>query len=198
MKKESYMTATPEYVNNPDPASDYETIRRVLEGKINVYCLLVKRYQVPVFNLLLHMMNNRSEAEELTQIVFIKAYEALPSFRFEFRFFSWIYRIAINEALAHLKQHKRYASTDGMAQLSDNTDEGNRDKEEWVQHAIKHLNNKHKTVVMLKYYHKLSYKEIAFVLEITENKVRSRLYEARIRLKSILEQTSFFLQSDAN
>jgi len=67
-----------------------------------------------------------------------------------------------------------------------------REKEMLVQRAILRLNDKHKTVVILKYYQQLSYKEIAFMLKITEQKVRSRLYDARVQQKQILEQTTYF------
>lgn len=192
MNKDTNKAAAPENINNSDATNDHDIIRSVLQGDVNAYALLVKRYQLPVYNLLLRMLSSQSEAEELTQLVFIKAYEALPKFRFGFRFFSWLYRIAINQALAQLKQQKQYAALKGWEQLSENTDEEDTEKQALVQHAIKRLNDKHKAVVILKYYQQLSYKEIAFMLEITEKKVRSRLYDARIQLKTILEQTAYF------
>ncbi len=195
MNKDINIAAAPENRNSPDTANDHNVIRSVLQGDVNAYSLLVKRYQVPVYNLLLRMLHNGSEAEELTQLVFIKAYEALPGFNFNYRFFSWLYRIAINEALAQLKQQKRNASLVGMEQQNDNVGEEISEKEMLVQRAILRLNDKHKTVVILKYYQQLSYKEIAFMLKITEQKVRSRLYDARVQLKQILEQTTYFSSS---
>ncbi len=186
------MAAAPEKANNPDAVNDHDIIVKVLQGDVNAYGLLVKRYQVPVYNLLLRMLNSQDEAEELLQLVFIKAYEALPRFRFEFRFFSWLYRIAINQALAHLKQQKRFTSIVGMEQLAENKDDTESEKEILVSLAIKQLSEKYRLPVILKYYQQLSYKDIAYLLGIPEKKIRSRLYDARIQLKKILKQTDYF------
>lgn len=192
MNKNTNKSVAPEKIITPDDAKDHAIIRSVLQGDVNAYGLLVKRYQVPVFNLLLRMLNSHDEAEELTQVAFIRAYEALSTFRFGFRFFSWLYRIAINLALTQMKQQKRYTSLTGMEQLVDHAEEAEPEKEQLVQLAIKQLNDTYKAVVILKYYQQLSYKEIGFMLGITEKKVRSRLYDARVKIKKTLEHTTYY------
>jgi RNA polymerase sigma-70 factor, ECF subfamily len=195
VNKDTNIGSPLENKNFQETTNDHNSIRSVLQGDVNVYGLLVKRYQVPVYNLLLRMLHSGSEAEELTQLVFIKAYEALPGFNFNYRFFSWLYRIAINEALAQMKYQKRYDTLVGMEQRTEIIDEEEPEKELLVRHAIQRLNHKHKAVVILKYYQQLPYKEIAYMLDIPERKVKSRLYDARIQLKHILEQTTYFSYS---
>lgn len=172
---------------------DHDTIRRVLFESANAYESLVVKYQVPVFNLFLRMVHDRDEAEELTQIVFIRAYEALPSFSFEHRFFSWLYRIAINQAMNNLKKKKRFVSLEKLKNLSDENTDKDTEKERHLKNAIDKLKDKYKAVIVLKYFQQLSYKDVAFALNITEKKVRSRLYDARIQLKEMLEHnTEYF------
>ncbi len=175
------------------PDEDHDVIRQVIKGDVNKYRFLVEKYQGAVFNLCYQMLNNYSDAEELTQEVFVKAYEHLGGFRFKYRFFSWIYRIAINTSLGHIKRNQKH--TGNIEEVSSNlaeTDETNNDISAHLKFAIDMLKENHKTVIILKYYEQLSYKEMSVILEIPEKTIRSRLYDARISMKQILEETSFF------
>ncbi|MDO8896153.1 MAG: RNA polymerase sigma factor [Bacteroidales bacterium] len=177
----------------PIKDDDHDIVRRVLFESVNVYELLVVKYQGPVFNLFLRMIHDRDEAEEMTQIVFIKAYEALPAFSFEHRFFSWLYRIAVNQALNELKKQRRFVDIEKIKNISEEAIEKDADKDRLLQNAIDKLKDKYKAVIVLKYFQQLSYKEVAFALNIPEKKVRSRLYDARLQLKEILERnTDYF------
>lgn len=171
---------------------DHAVIVRILGGSVQDFEILVRKYQVPVYNLLLRMLKNRYDAEEFTQAVFVKAYEALPSFRFEFRFFSWLYRIAVNKALNHLKNRKKFSGTDVSHYSGHEMKDGIRDKKDHIHMAIGLLKEKYKTLIILKYYEQLSYQEIAYIVGTEEKKVRSRLYEARLQLKEILEKTGYY------
>jgi len=168
---------------------DHDMIRNVLHGDTNRYRKLVEKYQGPVFNLLIKMVNNFEDAEELTQDVFVKAYESLAGFNFNYRFFSWIYKIAINRALAELRHKKRYTEIEHIQNklTEENTDAPESNAQ--VKMAIDNLKDLYKAVIILKYYEGLSYKEIAIMLDIPEKKVRSRLYDARIKMKEALEKT---------
>lgn len=171
---------------------DHEIIKHVINGSVNEYRMLVEKYQVPIYNLFLRMLHNQYDAEELTQIVFIQAYEALPAFRFEHRFFSWIYRIAVNLAINHLKRQTKFVGIEHVNPNYGEADEMSVDKPMLLELAIDHLKDRYKQVVILKYYQQLSYKEVAFALDIPERKVRSRLYDARLQLKDVLEKTGYF------
>lgn len=171
---------------------DNDLIQLVLNGSVNAYGQLIEKYQTAIYNLFLRMLHDQDEARELTQQAFIKAYEALSKFRFEFRFFSWLYRIAINMALNELKKKKKFVSLTVLQNIAEEKSEENTDQEMLLKNAIEKLKDKYKLVIILKYYQQLSYKEIADSLEIPEKKVRSRLFDARLQMKQILQQTEYF------
>jgi RNA polymerase sigma-70 factor, ECF subfamily len=167
-------------------------IRQVLKGDVNKYRMLVEKHQRAVFNLCYQMLNNYEDAEELTQDVFVKAYEHLAGFRFKYRFFSWIYRIAINRTLVHIKQQSRQTGIANIRYKLAETDEEENDRNTHLKMAIDLLKENYKTVIILKYYEQLSYKEMSVILEIPEKTIRSRLYDARIKMKQILEDTGYW------
>lgn len=175
------------------PDTDNQLVKSALEGNQLAYKSLVEKHQKTIYNLMLRMMQNKEEASALTQAVFVKAYFNLKSFRFEFKFFSWIYRIGINEAINHLKNEKRYAD---FALLHETTveadDEVNSEKQQLLQRTIDQLPDKFRLLIIMKYYDEMSYKEIAIILKIEEKKVRSRLYEAREILRKRLMQHAYF------
>jgi len=170
---------------------DHQIIRLVLNGETNQYRKLVEKYQNPVFNLFLRMLKNEGQAKEYTQQTFVKAYEALNKFRFEHRFFSWIYRIAINLALSSLKQQRKYAGMQSMNEVVV-TEKYPDDKNEVLRKVLNMLNEKQRVVIDLKYFSGLSYKEIAETLQLPEKRVKSRLYDARVRIKELLEKADYF------
>jgi len=170
---------------------DHQIIRLVLNGEANQYRKLVEKYQNPVFNLFLRMLKNEGQAKEYTQQTFVKAYEALNKFRFEHRFFSWIYRIAINLALSSLKQQRKYAGMQSMNEVVV-TEKYPDDKNEVLRKVLNMLNEKQRVVIDLKYFSGLSYKEIAETLQLPEKRVKSRLYDARVRIKELLEKADYF------
>ncbi|MGM0572238.1 MAG: RNA polymerase sigma factor [Bacteroidota bacterium] len=174
---------------------EYTLIKNVQTGRTRDYEILVKRYQGAVYNLLLKMLYRPEAAEELTQEVFIKAYENLGSFNYKSRFFSWIYRMAINTAISYRKKEKRYVHPDKLPDMKDNQTEATimvNERDKLLKHAISLLKENYSAVIMLKYYEALSYEEIAEVLEIPEKKVRSRLYDARRMLQIHLEKSDYF------
>lgn len=161
---------------------DHDLIHRVLKESAEVYRLVVAKYQVPVYNLLLRMVHDPDDAKELTQEVFVKAYEALPSFRFEYRFFSWLYRIALNLALNHIKKRRQFIGIEKISEVADEVTDNETEEERLLKRAVDKLKEKYRTVIVLKYYQQLSYKEVATVLGISEKKVRSRLFDARAQI----------------
>ncbi len=171
---------------------DHDIIRQVIKGDVNKYRILIEKYQGAVFNLCYQMLNNYADAEELTQDVFVKAYEHLGGFRFKYRFFSWIYRIAINTSLGHIKHNQRHTGIDDIRSKMSDTDERDKDISAHLKVAIDMLKENHKTVIILKYYEQLSYKEMSVILEIPEKTIRSRLYDARLSMKQILEETGYW------
>jgi RNA polymerase sigma-70 factor, ECF subfamily len=178
-------------VTKEEMMDDHEVIRRVLSGNVNDYRILVEKYQNLVFNLFMKMLQNKSEAFEQTQVLFVKTYTMLPSFRFENKFFSWIYRIAINQALNQIRIRRRFSGNNLPESFSPPNSEPDQDIRKEVSGALNLLKDQHKIVIVLKYYRQLSYNEMAFVLGVSEQKVKSRLFEARLELKKILKSHGF-------
>ena len=173
---------------------DNELVRRCLKGETSAFETLIDKYQKPIFNLAFRMTKNMEDAEDLTQTVFIKAFQKLELFRFNYKFFSWIYRIAVNESLNFLNQRKRLAELDIKVVSSEKTpDEIVQDEElsRQVQDGLMVLNPEYRILIILKHFHMLSYREIAYIVDIPEKKVKSRLFTARHLLKDALLEKGF-------
>ncbi len=165
-------------------------IEAIIAGQTGRYRLFVERYQNPVFRVIYKIVNDREEAGELTQDVFVKAYESLKQYNPEYKFFSWIYRMAINRALLHLRNRKPYVELDKIP-LQENVLDRTEPydvitKKSLVDKAVNELNESYRMVIQLKYYADLSYAEMAEVLGIPEKTIKSRLFDARMILKDKL------------
>ena len=152
---------------------------------------LVRRYERPVYNAAFRMLGNPDEAADVTQTVFLKAFENLASFNPKYKFFSWIYRIAINESINQLKQRSR------LEPLAENLVSGEKSADAVVeterlsnelQVALLSLNEDHRAVIVLRHFTGFSYRQIGEILAIPEKTVKSRLFSARQKMKDSLEQ----------
>ncbi len=161
---------------------DVELVCNCLGGEIEAFGLLVDRYQHAIYNASWRMVNNRQDAEDITQTVFLKAFEKLDSFNPRHKFFSWIYRIMVNETLNFLNRRRQ------LAPLNDEliADHANPERQfiadeqsEQIQQAIAELGMDNRIVIILRHFVDLPYKDIGEVLGIPEKRVRSRLYTAR-------------------
>lgn len=165
-------------------------------GDLDVYRYLVERYQERIRNLLFSIFRDRNFIDDLAQEVFIKAYQALPHFRFEASFYTWLYRIAVNKSRDELRKKKarRFFSFQTL-------DEGiekelnvrlsvapeNRDTQELVAMGLQTLPEKFRTAVVLKDIEGLSYEEIAEVMQCELGTVKSRISRARAMLRKALK-----------
>ncbi len=174
--------------------NEHELIRRIRDGNTAEYEVLVRRYQVAVYHVLYQMLRRQSEAEELAQEVFVKAWEKLDSFNYRSKFLCWIYRIAINTAISHQNRERRFLHPDNLPEVvgqeKQNPDAQLMDKERdaSLHQAIAQLKEKYQTVILLHYFEQLSYAEIAREMELTEKKVKSRLFDARRMLREQLSE----------
>ena len=167
---------------------DLALIKRCLAGDTQAFEGLLERYQKPVFNVALRMLNDLQNAEDVTQVVFIKAFEKLHTFKPQFRFFSWVYKMAVNESLNFIKREKRFEGLDTDTLVDESAAEKTFTDFETLQQvelALMFLDPAQRAIVVLKHFHGLSYKEIAYIMEIPEKTVKSRLYEARQKLRNI-------------
>jgi len=171
-----------------------QIISDILCGDTNQYKILVEKYQNPVFRVINQIVNNMEDAKELTQDVFVKAYVNLCQYNMDFKFFSWIYRIAINTALLSVKRKKQYVDINNMTEVLFHTPDelGEDDNELIVKMTIKELSKSYRSVLLLKYYADLSYSDIAETLNIPEKTVKSRLFDARKSLRDKLLKKPFF------
>jgi len=176
-------------------------IENIISGYSDLYRILVERYQNPVFRVILKIVDNSEDAKELTQDVFVKAYESIRQYKPEYKFFSWIYRIAINNALLFVKRRKKMIKTENMSlksyQITDQS-EDNENHEYLLNRSLQELNGYYQPVIILKYYAELSYADIAETLGISETKVKSRLFDARKILKGKLSEYGIFSSVQEN
>lgn len=171
---------------------DYEVVQECLKGNVQEYEKIVDRYQKILFNTTLNMVNDYDDAQDITQAVFIKAFENLKNYKPEFRFYSWIYRIMINETLNWKKKNQTYSELDqNIVSSSKNPEEqflSNRLSEK-VQDAVANLMIDHRVIIVLKHFVALPYSDISYILDIPEKTVKSRLFSARQKLSVILSSS---------
>lgn len=168
---------------------DIYLVKRCLEGNTDSFEELVMRYQRAIFNLAYRMTNNIQDSEDITQTVFIKVYERMNMFDPRHKFFSWIYRIALNETLNYLKRRDKIeALNEDIMATEKKPDEVYQEKEITlrVRNALMELPLEYKVLIILKHFQNFSYADIAYILDTNEKKVKSRLYSARQSLKNIL------------
>ncbi|HJS57437.1 MAG TPA: sigma-70 family RNA polymerase sigma factor [Vicinamibacteria bacterium] len=171
-----------------DGGDDHELVDRCLRGDLDAFAPLVARYQKPLFNVALRMVRDREDARDITQTAFVKAYEKLRSFDRKHRFFSWIYRIAVNECLNFVSRRRpeRPLLADMPAADDPQRDAEASELAARVQGALVTLTPDYRLVVILRHFLGLSYVEMSETLLIPEKTVRSRLYTARQRLAEVL------------
>ncbi len=168
---------------------DEGLVTRVLEGDRKAFAVLVAKYEKPVYNVAYRILRDPDDAADATQSTFLKAFQRLASFDTRRRFFSWLYRIAINESLnlTRTRRHGAEVVVDlPSAGPTPEDDYSLTELSEALQTALSTMTFDHRVVVVLKHLLLLSYREIAEILEIPEKTVKSRLYEGRQALKTNL------------
>ncbi len=187
-----------------DRGSDAEVVRVVLAGDTGAYRALVERYQERVYAVLYGMLRNREDARDLTQETFVRAFQNLSRFQGQSSFYTWVYRIAMNVGVDHLRRQKQRAHEafeEGVAtrEMGGAMSEGAhrdgpaRHLERKRLHAklldaLQALPEDQRQIVVLREVDGLSYKEISDVLDIPEGTVMSRLFYARKKLQAALTE----------
>ena len=172
---------------------DQQLVERVQKGDKQAFDMLVLKYQGRVMSMVSRMVRDHHEAQDIVQEAFIKAYRALPRFRGDSAFYTWLYRIAMNTAKNHLVSKGRRPAIDGVEleeaevvgipKLQD-IDSPERqllrdELERVINRAIKALPDDLKTAITLREFDGLSYEEIAHVMDCPVGTVRSRIFRAR-------------------
>lgn len=180
-----------------DREADQILVDKVKAGDQRAFGVLVTKYERRVIRLISRLVSNPSEQEDIAQEAFIKAYRALPQFRGDSAFYTWLYRIALNTAKNHLAARSKQAipmsdlltsDEDGESFQSDSVVADNQTPEsilhgrqvgETVERAIEELPADLRTAVLLREVEGLSYEEIAAAMNCPIGTVRSRIFRAR-------------------
>jgi RNA polymerase sigma-70 factor (ECF subfamily) len=169
---------------------DAGRVRDCLAGDPRAFAALVEQYEKPVYNVALRMLRNPEDARDIAQSVFLKAYQSLSSYDPQYKFYSWIYRMAINESLNVLRVRGRNEGPVDERLPSDragpsellSTDQ----TRDVVLDAVGRLKPEHRAVIVLRYFVDRNYEDMGQILGIDAKTVKSRLYTARQLLKEQL------------
>jgi RNA polymerase sigma-70 factor (ECF subfamily) len=195
--------ATPDS-NTPAGMLEGDLVRKARKGDLAAYDELVKRYQQRIYATIYHMTANHEDANDLAQDSFIKAYQALKSFKGGSSFYTWLYRIAVNKTINFLKQRKNKQhfslndldfqtenNPDLVALISDKTplrEVGLTELQKKLNEALLKLSEPHRMVVVLHDVQGQSHEEIAEIMDCNIGTVRSRLFYARQQLQGYLTE----------
>jgi RNA polymerase sigma factor (sigma-70 family) len=187
-----------------EAVAELALVDRAKEGDLGAFDELVRRHQQRVYATVYHMTSNHEDANDIAQETFIKAYQALKSFKAGSSFYTWLYRIAVNRTINFLKQrkHKGHLSLndldfnaendpDLVALVSEDTPRRGsslKELQEKLNEAMQRLSEEHRLVVALHDVQGLSHEEISRITECNVGTVRSRLFYARQQLQAHLSE----------
>ena len=196
------LVASPERQLEAD--SDMAVVRRVQEGDVAAFDQLVLKYRARVYSVVYNLTSNREDASDLTQDAFIKSFQSINRFQGQSSFFTWLYRIAVNSTLTHLRKNRLRTffsfekineddkvPAEVVAALTDGTGADQetfaRELQEKLNEAMQKLSIKHRTVITLFEIDGLGHQEIAEIMNCSVGTVRSRLHYAKQLLQSELQ-----------
>lgn len=186
------MIATPIAVGNLSAISDCDLVTRTVAGREDGFEELVRRYQRPIAAYVYRMVGDYEAALDLTQEVFIKVYNSLRRYRSEFKFSTWIYKIAHNAAIDHLRRHSARVQslmnkfegepremTLESRRLSPEQESERAERRAEIERVVRGLPIAYRELILLRHSHDLSYDEIAEVTGLPLGTVKNRLFRAR-------------------
>jgi len=172
---------------------DQALVDRYRNGDREAFTELVIRYQRPIYNAAFWILRSADDASDIAQDVFLRVAERLDEYDSHHKFFSWIYRIAVNESLNLLRRNGHQEWLDDEIDIAgpDSANPESRatdaERARHIQRALMNLSVNDRTVLMLRHFSDCSYDEIATILDLDEKTVKSRLFEARHRLRETLK-----------
>ncbi len=183
-------------------------VERASRGDVAAFEALVKAYETKLYNVAFRMVSDSEDAMDIVQEVFLKAYQALPNFRGDSKFSTWIYRICMNASLDHLRRHKKAQvySLDAPVEFSDSeaqrqVEDSAESTEEIVEarflgekmlHVLNDLEPHYRAVLILCDVQGYSYQEIAEILDMSLGTVKSRIHRARNILRKLMDAEQSF------
>lgn len=177
-----------------------EIVKLAQQGDKEAFSVLVRKYQNKVFGLAINIVHNHETADDLAQEIFIKAYQALPRFRYQSEFGTWLYQIAINHIRDYLRRHKkekddlcldeipeiRAEEKEISERLAESQEEERRKR--LIREKMEEMPEKYRLILSLRDIQGLSYEEISKMLKLSAGTVDSRLHRARRLLRKKLAQ----------
>lgn len=186
-----------------EPPGEHELIQKAKSGDSEAFCLLVSQHQTRLFNTIYHVLGHAEDSQDVVQEAFLNAFLSISQFKEDSRFFTWIYRIALNVAISHRRKsmfrlNARMRTLDdpaGGASLAVSTSRVESgiealDEAIRIQSAMERLSPDHRAVLVMKDMEDMRYESMAEILEVPIGTVRSRLHRARLELRLVLESQS--------
>jgi RNA polymerase sigma-70 factor (ECF subfamily) len=173
--------------------TDTDLVKACSTGDRAAFRLLIHRHEKPLFNAAYRITSNREDALDALQQAFLKVHLNLGTFDRSRRFFSWIFKIVVNESLNLVERRKRHAGEDEALERVTATSDPEKDLESserdaMIQGTLIELKPTHRVVIVLRHFNHLSYQEIANITEVPEKTVKSRLFSARQALRKKLQE----------
>lgn len=168
---------------------DRDLVQATLEGDQHAFELLVERYQGKIYNLALGVTGSPADAMDAAQGAFLKIFENLGRFDPAYRFFSWAYRIGLNEALNIVNRRRRFAQLDPGIETAEADPEraaAGRETGKTIRETLLEIKPELRITIILRHFHDLSYEEMSEVIGIPTKTVKSRLFSARRELRQRL------------
>jgi|AGTN01.2.fsa_nt_gi RNA polymerase sigma factor, sigma-70 family len=182
--------------------TDELLVHKTIQGDRDAYGQLVERYQHQLYDLIFRMLNNREDARDVSQEIFMKVFRSLDKFRYESKFSTWLYRVATNHCLDFLRKKKREKERYAIRESPPESSPGGelqsgawcepeqsllqKESLQRLQQALGELPESYRLPLLLQHYRKMSYQEIAHIMDIPVKTVATRIYRAKNMLKECL------------
>ncbi|MBX7171908.1 MAG: sigma-70 family RNA polymerase sigma factor [Pyrinomonadaceae bacterium] len=198
------MTTNAIQINNLKEFTDGELIVKAISGREDSFEELVRRYQRPIINYVFRMLGNYDASLDVTQEVFIKVYNSMARYSAEYKFSTWLYKIAHNASIDYLRRHHNHEQSleveneEGTYQIQYESKhlspEQERERSEWreeIATVVKRLPAGYRELILLRHTQDLSYDEIAEVTNLPLGTVKNRLFRAREMMREIFVDRGF-------
>ena len=193
------MVSPAEVATSQEPLSDEEVVARVLAGETAMFEIVMRRHNQLLYRVARSILRNDTEAEDVMQDAYVRAYEHLDQYAGKAKFSTWLTRIAVHEALARQRRGNRYQELEPMSEpegdpmdrfaslaLNPEQQASNSQVRRLLEEAVERLPDAYRTIFVLRDVEEMSTADAADVLEITEENVKVRLHRARALLRKSL------------
>jgi RNA polymerase sigma-70 factor (ECF subfamily) len=176
--------------------SDRETIDKILDGNPEVFADLVNRYKDMVFTLALRIVKNAEDAEEISQDAFVKAYKALPGFKGNAKFSTWLFRIVYNTAISKVRKKRKndlyledISELPGCKESGESTawDQSEEDAKRLLNRLLEKVTMEERSILTLYYLHENSVEDISQITGLSKSNVKVKLFRSRNKLRSLAD-----------